>query len=95
MNNQTIVAHNTYEAEFIALSHGRRQLHKVRNYSDGCGYELAPTPLYEANTSVVRYAREIGLAPPAQPLNQHLHYTRKQQQNGIIDIRSKRVIKTG
>ena len=42
--------------------------------------------VYEDNTSVIRYARDIGLARPARSLSQHLHYGREKQQLGIIDI---------
>ena len=86
MKAQTMVAHSTYEAEIIALSNGTKQLSKIRNYIEGCGVELGPTLVYEDNTSVIRYARDIGLARPARSLSQHLHYGREKQQMGIIDI---------
>ncbi len=86
MKGQTMVAGSTYEAEIIAFSNGARQLCKIRNYIDGCGYELGPTPVYEDNNSYLRYARDIGLARPARSLNQHLHYGREKQQTGIIEL---------
>ena len=42
--------------------------------------------MYEDNNSVLRYARDIGLARPARSLNQHLHYGREKQQTGINDL---------
>ena len=42
--------------------------------------------VYEDNTSVIRYALDIGLARPARSLNQHLHYGREKQQTGIIEL---------
>ena len=86
MRAQTIVTQNVYEAEIVALSDGARQLSKSRNYVDGCGFPLGPTVVYEDNTSVLRYARDIGLARPSRSLNQHFHYGREKQQTGIIDV---------
>ena len=70
MKGQTMVANSTYEAEVIAFSNGARQLCKIRNYIDGCDYELGPTPV----------DKDIRLARPARSLNQHLHYGREKQQ---------------
>ena len=85
---QTIVAANPYEAEVIAFANGTRQLNKLRNYIIGCGEELGPTPVFEDNTSVVRYARDIGLARASRTLAQHFHYGRDQQHLGLVDVRT-------
>ena len=71
MRAQTMVAHSAYEAKIIALSNGAKQRSQIRNYIKGCGVELGPTLVYEDNTSVIRYARDIGLARPARSLSQH------------------------
>ena len=77
---------SVYEAEIVALSDGAKQLSKIRNYIDGCGFLLGPTVVYEDNTSGIRYACDIELARPARSLNQHLHYGRGKQQTGIIEL---------
>jgi hypothetical protein len=85
---QTIVAANPYESEVIAFANGTRQLNKLRNYVTGCGEELGPTPVFEDNTSVVRYALDIGLAKASRTLAQHFHFGRDQQHRGLVDVRN-------
>jgi hypothetical protein len=76
---QNMIAHSTHEAEITALSSGTRKLIKIRNYITGCGFDLDPTDLFEQNTAVSRYSRDIGLTRPSRSLNQHKHYGREQQ----------------
>ncbi len=70
------------------MSNGTRHLQKICNYIIGCGDELGPTPVFEDNAAVVRYARDIGLAKASRTLAQHFHFGRDQQQLGLIDVRT-------
>ncbi len=71
----------------IAFPNGTRHLQKTRNYIIGCGDELDPTPVFEDNTAVIRYGRDIGLARASRILAQRSHFGRDQQQLGLIDVR--------
>ena len=84
---QTSVADSSFHAEIIALSDGVSKLLKLRNYLQDTGFTLPPTPVFEDNRAVIRYARDIGMARAARSLVQHFHKGRAAQQDGSIDLR--------
>ena len=70
MKGQTMVAHSTYEAEIIALFNRASKLLKIRNYIDGCGFELGPNT--STRTTPPSYATPVtsaSLAPPDRSTN--------------------------
>ncbi len=78
---------NPYQSEVTVFSNGTRHLQTIRKYIIGCGDELGPTSVFEDNTAVIRYGRDMGLARTSRTLAQHFHFGRDQQQLGLIDLR--------
>ena len=61
--NQTMVAHNTYEAKITILSNGDREVLQLLNHIDVCGDQLGSTSTYDYSASVVHCCRDTGITP--------------------------------